>query len=410
MAPNDNKQIRYNDPAGGVKSDVDKGTSGRQINTEFWHKKSLIEAAKETYFGALADTTNMPKNFGKKISMYHYLPILDDRNVNDQGIDAAGATYVGGNLYGSSKDVGVIAGKIPLLGETGGRANRVGTSRKVIEGTMQKIGFFTEFSRDALDFDTDNELYGHLSREMIMAANEMNEDLIQMDLLNGAGVVRYAGVATQNTAITGEGANVSEVTYDDLQRLSIDLANNRTPKKTKVIVGSRMVDTRVVNSGYYMYVGSELVPTLTRMTDHHGNPAFVGVEHYAHAGVDGVNSINGEIGKVGDFRIIQVPEMQYWAGAGATATAANAGYMVTGNKYNVYPLLTVGDQSFTTIGFQTDGKSTKFKIKYSNPGDDISYSAQDPYGEVGFISIMFWYGSLIMRPERIGLLKTVARA
>lgn len=410
MALNDNKQIRYNDPVGGVKSDIDKGTSGRQINTEFWHKKSLIEAAKETYFGALADTTSMPKNFGKKISMYHYLPILDDRNLNDQGINAAGVTYVGGNLYGSSKDVGVIAGKIPLLGETGGRANRVGTSRKVIEGTMQKIGFFTEFSRDALDFDTDNELYGHLSREMIMAANEMNEDLIQMDLLNGAGVVRYAGVATQNTAITGEGANVSEVTYDDLQRLSIDLANNRTPKKTKVIVGSRMVDTRVVNSGYYMYVGSELVPTLTRMTDHHGNPAFVGVEHYAHAGVDGVNSINGEIGKVGDFRIIQVPEMQYWAGAGATATAANAGYMVTGAKYNVYPLLTVGDQSFTTIGFQTDGKSTKFKIKYSNPGDDISYSAQDPYGEVGFISIMFWYGSLIMRPERIGLLKTVARA
>lgn len=410
MALNDTKQIRYNDPASGVKSDVDKGTSGRQINTEFWHKKSLIEAAKETYFGALADTTNMPKNFGKKISMYHYLPILDDRNVNDQGIDAAGATYVGGNLYGSSKDVGVIAGKIPLLGETGGRANRVGTSRKVIEGTMQKIGFFTEFSRDALDFDTDNELYGHLSREMIMAANEMNEDLIQMDLLNGAGVVRYAGVATQDAAIIGEGAHVSEVTYDDLQRLSIDLANNRTPKKTKVIVGSRMVDTRVVNSGYYAYVGSELVPTLTRMTDHHGNPAFVGVEHYAHAGVDGVNSINGEIGKVGDFRIIQVPEMQHWAGAGATETAANAGYMATGGKYNVYPLLTVGDQSFTTIGFQTDGKSTKFKIKYSNPGDDISYSAQDPYGEVGFISIMFWYGSLIMRPERIGLLKTVARA
>lgn len=410
MALNDTKQIRYNDPVNGVKSDVDKGTNGRQINTEFWHKKSLIEAAKETYFGALADTTSMPKNFGKKISMYHYLPILDDRNVNDQGINAAGATYVGGNLYGSSKDVGVISGKIPLLGETGGRANRVGTSRKVIEGTMQKIGFFTEFSRDALDFDTDNELYGHLSREMIMAANEMNEDLIQMDLLNGAGVVRYAGVATQNTAITGEGANISEVTYDDLQRLSIDLANNRTPKKTKVIVGSRMVDTRVVNSGYYMYVGSELVPTLTRMTDHHGNPAFVGVEHYAHASVDGVNSINGEIGKVGDFRIIQVPEMQHWAGAGATATAANAGYKVTGTKYNVYPMLTVGDQSFTTIGFQTDGKSTKFKIKYSNPGDDISYSAQDPYGEVGFISIMFWYGSLIMRPERIGLLKTVARA
>lgn len=408
MALNDTTQIRYNDP-NGTPSDIDKGT-GRQINTEYWHKKSLIEAAKETYFGALADTKYMPKHFGKKISKYHYLPILDDANINDQGIDASGVTIANGNLYGSSKDVTTINGKIPLLGETGGRANRVGTSRKVIEGTMEKVGFFTEFSRDALDFDTDNELYGHLSSEMIKAANELNEDLIQMDLLNGAGVVKYAGVATQDSEVTGEGADISEVTYDDLQRLSIDLANNRTPKKTKVITGSRMVDTKVVNSGYYMYVGSEMVPTLSRMTDHHGNPAFVGVEHYAHAGIAGVNSINGEIGKVGDFRIVQVPEMQKWAGAGAAETGANAGYTATGGNYDIHPMLVVGDGAFTTIGFQTDGKSTKFKIKYSNPGDDISYGAHDPFGEIGFISIKFWYGSLVMRPERLGLIKTVARS
>jgi N4-gp56 family major capsid protein len=408
MALNDTTQIRYNDP-NGTPSDVDKGT-GRQINTEYWHKKSLIEAAKETYFGALADTTHMPKHFGKKISKYHYLPILDDANINDQGIDAAGVTISNGNLYGSSKDVTTISAKIPLLGETGGRANRVGTSRKVIEGTMEKVGFFTEFSRDALDFDTDNELYGHLSSEMIKAANELNEDLIQMDLLNGAGVVKYAGVATQDSEVIGEGSDISEVTYDDLQRLSIDLANNRTPKKTRVITGSRMVDTKVVNSGYYMYVGSEMVPTLSRMTDHHGNPAFVGVEHYAHSGVAGVNSINGEIGKVGDFRIVQVPEMQKWAGAGAAETGANAGYTATGGNYDVHPMLVVGDGAFSTIGFQTDGKSTKFKIKYSNPGDDISYGAHDPFGEIGFISIKFWYGSLVMRPERLGLIKTVARS
>ena len=113
---------------------------------------------------------------------------------------------------------------------------------------------------------------------------------------------------------------------------------------------------------------------------------------------------------MGDFRIIQVPEMMHWAGAGAAETGANAGYMATGGKYNVYPMLVVGDSSFTTIGFQTDGKSTKFKIKYSTPGDDISYGAHDPYGEIGFISIQFWYGSLIMRPERIAVAKTVARA
>ena len=398
----------YNDPAGGTAATIDQGT-GRQINTEYHHKMSLIEAAKEVYFGQLSSAKNMPKQYGKKLSMYHYLPILDDANINDQGIDASGATISGGNLYGSSKDVTSINGKIPLLGETGGRANRVGSSRKVIEGEITKVGFFTEFSRDALDFDTDNELYGHLSREMIMAANELQEDLLQMDLLNGAGVVKYAGTAVSDATITGEGSNISEVTYDDLQRLAIDLFNNRTPKKTSVIVGSRLVDTRVINSALFMYVGSEMVPTLSRMTDHHGNAAFVGVEHYAHSGVAGVNSINGEIGKVGDFRIIQVPEMMQWAGKGATVST-NGGYKATGTKYDIFPMLVVGDQSFATIGFQTDGKSTKFKIKHSFPGDNISYSSADPFGEIGFMSIKFWYGTLVMRPERLAVIKTVARS
>jgi len=399
----------YNDPAGGTPATIDQGT-GRQINTEYHHKMSLIEAAKEVYFGQLSSAKNMPKHYGKKISMYHYLPILDDANVNDQGIDASGATISDGNLYGSSKDVTTVNGKIPLLGETGGRNNRVGSSRKVIEGEITKVGFFTEFSRDALDFDTDNELYGHLSREMIMAANELQEDLLQMDLLNGAGVVKYSGTATSDATISGEASGITEVSYDDMQRLAIDLFNNRTPKKTNVIVGSRLVDTHVVASGLYMYVGSEMVPTLSRMTDHHGNAAFVGVEHYAHSGVSGVNSINGEIGKCGDFRIIQVPEMMKWSGAGETATGSNAGYQVTGSKYDVFPMLVVGDQSFATIGFQTDGKSTKFKIKHSFPGDNISYSSADPFGEIGFMSIKFWYGTLVMRPERLAVIKTVARS
>jgi N4-gp56 family major capsid protein len=403
MALNDTTQARYNDPAGGTPSDV-----GPQFRTDFYHKKALIEAAKETYFGQLADTTAMPKHFGKTIKTYHYMPLLDDRNANDQGLDATGAVVVDGNLYGSSKDIGKINGKLPLVGETGGRVNRVGHTRLTIEADITKLGFFTEYSQDALDFDTDAELYEHISREMIMGANEITEDVLQMDLLNGAGVNRFAGIATSDIEIIGEGADISSVDYEDLQKMSIDLDNNRTPKKTKVITGSRMVDTRVVASGRYLYTGSEMVPTLSKMKDYHDNAAFVGVEHYAYSSVMGVNSINGEIGKVGDFRIVQVPEMAFWEGAGAVETGANAGYRATGGNYDVFPMLCVGDGSFTTIGFQTDGKSTKFKIKHSAPGDNISYSKDDPFGEIGFTSIKWWYGTLVMRPERLAVLRTVA--
>lgn len=96
---------QYNDPAGGTDSDI-----GSQMNTYYWNKKALIEAKKEMFFTPLADTTTMPKHYGKEIRVYHYIPLLDDRNVNDQGLDAAGATMVDGNLYGSSKDVGTITG------------------------------------------------------------------------------------------------------------------------------------------------------------------------------------------------------------------------------------------------------------------------------------------------------------
>ena len=402
MPLNDTGQIQWGD---GSASSV-----GPQIRTDYYHKKALIETVKERYFSQTADVTAMPKHFGKKIKQYHVMPLLDDRNLNDQGLDAAGASYVEGNLYGSSKDVGTITSKLPSLGETGGRVNRVGYTRITLEAELQKQGFFHEFTQDSLDFDTMDDLYEHISRELINGANEITEDMLQIDLLNGAGVIRFGGVATQDSEVTGEGGDISEIDYDDLQRMSIDLDNNRTPKKTKIITGSRMTDTNVVNSGRILYCGSEMIPTFTRMTDHHNNAAFVGVEHYAYSGdyKTGVNMIHGEIGKVGDFRIVVVPEMMSWVSGGGAETVANAGYRATAAKYDIFPLLCVGDSSFTTVGFQTSGEMVKFKITTKMPGDAVAHQ-HDPFGEVGFSSIKWWYACMILRAERIALAKSVAR-
>lgn len=467
--------MQYNAPLDGTAS-----TIGTQIRTDFYQRKALIEAVKDQYFLPLADVTTMPKNFGKKIKLYHYLPMLSDANINDQGIDAAGLsvpvektiiTYQGthyndknghfvigsgadsaaattaaqakavllwnslgfagtvyatvkalvvaagwfvndsqpavantGNLYGSSKDVGTIVGKLPVLSETGGRVNRVGFKRIEIEGEITKLGFFDEYTQDSLNFDTDEDLMMHINREMLNGASEITEDALQIDLLNGAGVIRYAGDAVSNATVTGEGTDISEVTYSDLMRLSIDLDNNRCPKNTTMITGSRMIDTKTIDAARIMYVGSELIPTLRAMTDLHGNPAFIPVQQYAA----GAATMRGEIGSIDQFRIVVVPEMMNWTGAGATETGANAGYRATGGKYDVFPMLVVGNQSFTSIGFQTDGKSMKFVITHKAPGRETA-DRNDPYGETGFMSIKWWYGTLILRPERIALIKTVAK-
>jgi N4-gp56 family major capsid protein len=495
---------------------------GSQIRTNYYQKKALIEMKKETYFGQLADVTAMPKHMGKTIKRYHYMPLLDDANINDQGIDAAkaivnqqssivvtmkdgeipdippyygrsvsnkvyftgegataaaagdaaillvnawmegaveggglGLTLVGGdgdvdfidgvnksdglayvknfrfhtpagveydttanigdaeavmeagNLYGSSKDIGTISGKLPTLSETGGRANRVGFTRIELEGTLNKFGFFDEYTQESMDFDTDAELAMHINREMLFGANEITEDALQIDLINGAGVVRFSGAATSVAQMSGVTATLTEVTYRDLMKLSVDLDNNRCPKQTTVITGSRMVDTKVVRAARVMYVGSEMLETLERMKDYHTNQAFVPAVHYAKAGT----LINGEVGAIGHFRIVVVPEMLHKAGVGiaeGTNGAAGLGYRVTNGKYDAYPMLVVGEKSFTTIGFQTSGKSTKFTIYHKKPGEGIANLA-DPYGEVGFMSIKWYYGSMILRPERIALIWSVAR-
>jgi hypothetical protein len=447
---------------------------GPQLNLFYWQRKALIDLKKEQYFSQLADVTSMPKHYGKEIVKYYYIPLLDDRNINDQGIDATGASvgneitvtitdpdgmsrYVvgngvdaataradaenraidlfknlgqifanylaleaailplgwdiswgtavnnSGNLYGSSKDVGTIVDKLPTISETGGRVNRVGFTRVTIKGTMENFGFFEEYTRDSINFDTDSELMAHISRELLRGANENTEDCIQIDLLNAANVVYYGGDAISASTVTGNTGDIpSVITYDMLQRMETTLNNNRCPKDTKLIAGSRFIDTKTIAAARYCYIGSELKSTLLKMKDYHGEKAFVPIQQYADAG----NIAHGEIGSIGHFRFIEVPEMMHWEGAGATVTS-NEGYMEGNGKYNVYPMLIVGSESFTTIGFQTNGDSNKFEIIHVKPGEK-SADRTDPYGKTGFYSIQWWYGFMVFRPEWIAVAKVVA--
>lgn len=396
--------------AGQIYGTGSNSTIGSQLQTHYYQKKALIDLQKEKYFTQLADTTAMPKNMGKTIKRYHYLPLLDDNNLNDQGIDASGAVVANGNLYGSSKDIGTITGKLPQLSETGGRVNRVGFTRIELTGTLEKYGFFEEYTQESLDFDSDEELEMHINREMIFGANEITEDLLQIDLLNSAGVIRYPGAASSLATLSGNTGSVTEVSYSDLAKLDIDLTNNRCPKQTTIITGSRMVDTKVIPSARLLYMGSEMQPTIEKMVDYHGNPAFIPLAHYAAAGTE----VNGEIGAVGHFRIVVVPEMMHRNGTSTgsplvgAAVTTNAGYRVTGTRYNAYPLLVIGSESFTTIGFQTSGKNVKFKIYHKKPGEAVA-DRNDPYGETGFMSIKFYYGFMPLRTERLAIIWSVAQ-
>jgi N4-gp56 family major capsid protein len=405
------------------------GAGSTQLHPFFWLKRAIIHARKEQFFLPLASTLNMPKHYGKTIKVYEYVPLLDDRNVNDQGINAAGATTAYGNLYGSSRDIGTISARLPTLTENGGRVNRVGFTRLERQGSLFKFGFFTEFTKESIDFDTDEGLMDHLSRELMNGAVQLTEAVLQRDLLGSAGVILYAGGATSMNGAIGVSGEVQTiggvqipaaiVNYKNFMRLDQILTDNRTPRHTTVITGSRMIDTKTIPASRVMFVGNELMPLIKSLTDLFGNKAFIPVQQYADAGT----VLNGEIGTVDQFRVIQVPEMLHWAGGGAPSTAANPGYRssvinsgvngmaddaTTVGNYDVFPMLVLGEDSWTTIGFQTDGRTLKFSVMTKMPGRETATRDFDPYGEMGFSSIKWYYGILIKRPERIGMILTVA--
>ena len=464
----ENNPISYN--TGGDTSGV-----GKQLVDYYYLRKALAEGKKRAVFTQLADTMYMPKHSGKTIKRYKHIPLLDDRNMNDQGIDATGASTkksvtitvadndnytkkyivgygddnakalkaaqdkavdyfkmlsvfktdytttktalttagwtvtensavpVAGNLYGSSKDVGTIVGRYPALSEQGGRVNRVGWSRVTMEATINRFGFFEEYTKDSMDFDTEKDLYQTITSSALTAAQEVYEDMVQVDLLNGAGIRLYGGTATSDATLDSS----ATLTYPMLVKLDKLLDDTMCPKDTTLIAGSRMVDTRTIQAARYIYIGSELKASLLAMKDYHNRPAFVPVHQYANAG----NIAEGEIGSVAGFRFIEAPKMLHWEGVGATVKSGDTvPYYQTGDKYDVFPALVVGSNSFTTIGFQSGGDGTsKFTVLNKKPGIE-TMGATDPYGLKGIWSIHWWYGTMIVRPEHIALIKLTAPA
>lgn len=401
--------MEYNAPtqtAGGTASDI-----GAQEVVKYLNRKAIIEAVKYSHFSKLSSVQNQPAGYGKTFTKYRYYPLLSDLNVNLQGIDASGAALTGaaggnpgyGNLYGSSRDFGLVTSKIPYVAEGADRVNRVGITRTSVSATLTRVGFFSDWTDESTHFDSDLQMRTHFTDELVKGAEELKEALLQLDLINGAGVVRYAGTATTLGTVTAEGAGAAIITYDDVVRLGITLDTNRAPKRFTILKGSTLTDTATVNGARALFIPPELITTFMEMKNSNDTEMFVPVEKYASQ----TSILEGEIGAVGGFRVIVHQQMLNHADDGATVSS-NPGYHVSGTKYTVFNCLAVCAESFTSIGFQTNSpEAPKFNLVIKPPGPSM-VTLDNPYGNKGVASIQFYYATLIERSDWIGLLRGVA--
>ena len=426
-------------------SGANQSTIGVQFNDKFWSKGAVTEAKKKKTFSQMGDKLTQPKNFGDKIVKYHEFPILHESNITDQGIDANGvkvipsawyayatdgsriitnadtdpdaagvnqgyttrekawteADAVGGtimtgqaNLFGGSRDILVQDGSFPILSEEGGRVNRVGMKREMLEATVEEYGFFLSFTKRSLEMDTEKGLLARYTKAVGETYGDMREAQIRNSLISAS---------EQNRVFSGTATTIDEVdstcvlSFKDLRRIAKSCNDAHCPKDTKLIDGSTKYGTTTVGKARYAYVGPEALPVLEDM-EHGGKSVWDPVEDYAAAG----KIAEDEIGRIGQFRFIEVQEMPYYAGQGKAASNSDPDYNNTykstgidGNEhYDVFPILFVGSGSFATVGFEGDVARVTTIMPKADAHNDV-------FGKNGAVSISWYYGMMDLHPEWI---------
>jgi len=415
-----------------------------QYNDKFWSKGAVREAMKKRVFTQLGDRLTQPKHYGDEIVKERQFPILHELNRLDGGVDATTASVIqsvfyayntsgvlvsthetrdyadataaevaavaaasggtvtngAGALYGGDADYSVVTGSFPSLTEEGGNVNGVNTKSVTVRGSVSEFGIHLKFTQKSIDMDSRVGVLAQKTKALGEAKGDLYEAQVQADLLSASEVNRTFGGTTATTLKTCNQAAV--LTYSDLRLMEQELKRLLVPRDTKIITGSTKIDTKVVGKAYYVYVGQELTPMLEDM-QHNSINVYVPVEQYAEAGV----VADGEIGKIGRFRFIEVDNMQKYRGLGAkddtgdndtagyhSSTAAIGATDAGDDCFDVFPVLFVGSESFATVGFEGDSS----QIKTAMPKADAH---NDPFGKNGSMSIAWYFGTLIYKAERI---------
>ena len=359
-------------------------TSGANTITHFYDRMGIKAATDENIFAQVASRRNMPTKYGKTYKVSTWLHILDDANVNNQGLDKDGAVIADGNAYGSSRDIGTVTAGMPALAEGAGRVNRVGVVKKTIETSLKRLGNFIEYN-DEVDKFSEDSVQIHYREELGYMAGQVQDDLVQIDMLNAAGVVAYGGGKSKiSDLVAGD-----VPTYDLIRQTCKQLFINKAKKNKTLIDGSVKIDTRTINSAWLAFISSDMKYTLESVKDNDGNTAWIPAYKYAAAGT----LAKGEVGAIHDTRFIEAPRMM----------GHDTGAVIPGDGTTTVPtaaILYVTEDSFATVGLQGN-KKIVFKSKA--PGKATEF---DPYGLKGLFSYSFFYASIAIRPERIAVIWT----
>ena len=444
-------------------------TIDRQFNDEFVTKAVVEVPKRKRYFSVRADRYTMPKNYGDKLSREVSYGMLDKRVLIDGGVDANTATLLQDVWYvvpAGSKDIadatavfdtkdyfatgdyatwdlartaakaaaeadasgteevvsgsgGMVNGEAayaategPLveMPEEGGVINLLNHNSKMVSANITFHGIGHKFSMRSVNLDSRKGLIARKIQYMADAVQDIKEMQVRRDLIAAShtNAIICNSDVNPDTDLTSEIDGTDVLSYQGLEVLEQYLLNNDVPMDTEILTGVDIVDTKVVSDAWIVYVNTEVLPTLRAMKGPGDVLVWVPKEQYAA----GTELLDGEQGKIGQFRFVAVKDMEREYGAGAEVGVVNADTQIgdaanaatqaaayqTNGKYDVFTAMVVGDDSFSITGF--GGNNTT--ASYIAPKKDVH---NDMHAQMAGISANWSYGFLNYRPERLCSLK-----
>lgn len=372
---------------GGVmQNGLEAGNAKGNTITHFYDRAGVKAANRVNLYGQFSDRKSMPKKMGKTFKISKFLHLydraLDDAEFSDKGfLSARSITSMESALAAAGVSEGMGAG------------NKVTLKKVTMETSLSRYGEMIDYT-DEVELFSEDTMQVRYREELGELANSRMEDLLQLDML-ATGTVMYGGDANSMAEID-EGSKVS---YDLIRKGVRKLVRNRAKKNTALVAGDVKIDTRTVAKAYYAIIGANVkgdLETITRGTGTTEEYAYIAAHKYASA----ATLADGEVGAMHEVRFIESESAAVYAGEGSVVStggdSANAAELsITGDNYDVFPILFPTEGSFATVGLKGQGK-----MKFNSRSPEF-VTNENPYGTQGFFSYNFWYAGIILQEEKL---------
>ena len=311
-----------------------------------------------------------------------------------------------GSILNGSASYMTSAGSMVPLPEEGGVVNLMNGSSKLVSANISHHAVGSKYTVRSVDLDSRVGQVAQKLKDLSRAVGELKEMQVQASI-QAAAKNNSMIVSTDGSGSTFADVNGLDVlTYDDLVAFEQELIRNDVPMDTEMLTGVNLTDTKVIEDSFIAYVSLEVVPTLRNMKGPGDTIVWIPKSQYGA----GTEILEGEVGQIGAFRFVVVPDLQVYKGAGevldagvnsSTTYPAYSSVVDAGGtpetRFDVFPMIVVGDDSFSIAGMGFADTSAR----HIPPVADVH---NDMHAEVGGMSAKWTYGFLNYRPERIAML------